>query len=127
MFFPQCADRFHNADRMTLSVPSCPSSTFSSAEDDDSDSTDADALRPFLATSMADSTSTGTTPDELRTSLLAEHGFQARLRKRWAVALRRASSSSSWWTITPTKGEEEQRKLLMLLLPNVRLVRATTA
>jgi len=103
LFFLQCAERFHSAERITFKVgSSLPGSTASPA---------GVSCRALEDTAMAASINTDTTLDSDSTSFEDLSAFQARLRKRWAVAFLKFSHPevSNCPTMVSTKPGKEQR------------------
>ena len=116
LFLRQCDERFHNADKITFKV----GSSFESA---------AATPNMFGLDPIAACINTATTLDSDKVCLLVLSAFHARFRNRCAVAFNKLSGEqeANWATIIGTKPVNEHRKLLILALPNVKLVKATTA
>ena len=116
LFLRQCDERFHNADKITFNV----GSSFESA---------AATPNMFGLDPIAACIRTATTLDSDKVCLLVLSAFHARFRNRCAVAFNKLSGEqeANWATIIGTKPVNEHRKLLILALPNVKLVKATTA
>ena len=116
LFLRQCDERFHNADKITFKVGS---------------SLESAAATPnmFGLDPIAACIKTATTLDSDKVCLLVLSAFHARFRNRCAVAFNKLSGEqeANWATIIGTKPVNEHRKLLILALPNVKLVKATTA
>ena len=111
LFFLQCADRFHKADKMTFNVGS---------------SLDSGSIGWEV---MAACIKTATTLDSDSVCLLLLSAFQARFRNKWAVAFLKLSEveRANWATISGMNPGNPHKKLLIRPLPNVKLVKATTA